>query len=99
MIIRVVLFLTLALIALGCATMRDALEGRESGTSRIVDAPFDSTWDAVVDVMAHRPTAEFDQTRGVLVTDWVERFVDPAILQRPGDSQGARQMDGRSDAA
>lgn len=40
--------------------MRDTIEGRESGTARLIAAPFDSAWAAAIDVMRGYPTAEID---------------------------------------
>ncbi|MEW6681623.1 MAG: hypothetical protein AB1451_01680 [Nitrospirota bacterium] len=82
--IRIVLALVLALAVCGCATMRDTIEGRESGTSRILEVPFDSTWAAAVEVMRPYQTAEIDKTHGVLVTDWVERLVEPDAFAQQG---------------
>jgi len=74
--IRIVASAALAAMAWGCASVRDTMEGRESGTSRVVAASVDQTWTAVVAVMQPYPIAEMDMARGKVVTAWVERLVE-----------------------
>lgn len=80
----IALSLALALALWGCSTMRDTREGLQSGTARVLDASFDPTWAAAVAVMQHYPVAESNQAMGVLVTDWVERLVEPDAFTQHG---------------
>lgn len=82
--IRILLSLVLAFTAWGCVTMRDTIEGRESGTSRILEVPFDAAWAAAVEVMRPYQTAEIDKASGALVTAWGERLVEPDAFAQQG---------------
>ena len=80
---RIVISLALALAATGCATVHDTIEGRRSGTSRVVNAPYDTTWTAMLGVTQRYP-GHGDKAEGTQVTDWEERLVDPQVFAEHG---------------
>ncbi len=49
--IKAVVFLCVALLVNGCATMADSIEAKGTGQYRVYDNDFDTVWDAVIDVV------------------------------------------------
>jgi len=82
-----VLPLLLLIFNTGCVTTIGALGEQRHDISRNYSAPFDKTWEAVVDVMQRYPVITIEKASGLLITDWVDGISDVYYEESVGERQ------------